>query len=97
MRFVICVLSFFSLSVLQTSFARGEMCITPWGMPVMEGQFVIAYFQDRPEPGMRCQSEMRFCNNGMLSGFYLYQNCIERWNGLGSPGDQGSNETRAAM
>ena len=52
-------------------------CIAPWGMPIGEGQFVVAFYEDRATGGRRCQSEMRFCNNGFLSGFYRYQNCTE--------------------
>lgn len=66
-----------SSSMFAPNTARAATCVTPWGMPVMEGQFVVAYYEDRPGPGRRCQSEMRFCNNGFLSGFYRYQNCVE--------------------
>ena len=69
--------AFMSACFLAPTVALGATCVTPWGMPVMEGQFVVAYYEDRPGPGRRCQSEMRFCNNGFLSGFYRYQNCVE--------------------
>lgn len=59
------------------SVAGGASCMTPWGMPVMDGQFVTAYYENRPAPGRQCQSEIRMCSNGYLSGFYSYQDCIE--------------------
>lgn len=53
-------------------------CPAPWGFPpVAEGQWVTAYYEERPTGGRRCQSEMRFCNNGFLSGSYRYQRCNE--------------------
>lgn len=53
-------------------------CPAPWGFPpVADGQWVTAYYEERPTGGRRCQSEMRFCNNGFLSGSYRYQRCQE--------------------
>lgn len=66
-----------ALASAENREALASTCVAPWGMPVAEGQFVVAYYEDRATGGRRCQSEMRFCNNGFLSGFYRYQSCTE--------------------
>lgn len=74
LRFAICLFGLLPVFLVEVANAT---CVAPWGMPVGEGQFVVAYYEDRATGGRRCQSEMRFCNNGFLSGFYRYQSCTE--------------------
>jgi hypothetical protein len=57
-------------------------CTSPWGTPLVEGETVTAYLQPQGSPGFKCQSEMRVCVNGLLSGSFLFQSCQE---------DQGCN------
>ena len=71
------ILFLFSLA-LTISVSAFADCYPPWGgMPVQEGQWITAYQEERPTGGRRCQSEMRFCNGGFLSGMYRFQRCQE--------------------
>ena len=53
----------------------GQYCSLPWGGSIPNGDSIIAY-QSLIEPcGSSCNSETRTCNNGILSGFFINQNC----------------------
>ncbi len=76
LRFVF-ALGVVSATLFITASAVAD-CHPPWGgFPISEGQWVTAYQEERPTGGRRCQSEMRFCNNGFLSGMYRFQRCQE--------------------
>lgn len=50
-------------------------CSLPWGGVIDQGANVTAYAASHVPYGSSCQGESRLCNNGALSGTYLYQNC----------------------
>jgi hypothetical protein len=66
-----------ALALISATPSFAAECITPWGVPVPEGQFVTAYYQRTSAPGQVCMSETRFCENGFLSGSYLYPSCVQ--------------------
>lgn len=45
------------------------------GQTIAHGQNVTAYASSSVAPGQSCSSQTRTCNNGSLSGSYLYSNC----------------------
>ena len=45
------------------------------GGTVPDGGSVIAYQSPNVAAGQLCASQTRFCNNGLLSGFYAYMSC----------------------
>lgn len=53
----------------------GVSCTTPWGATVADGATVTAY----SSANYPCQSQVRTCNNGTLSGAYTNRSCRERW------------------
>ena len=66
-----------TLSLLLTFTTAQADCITPWGMPTIEGGTVTAYLLPQAPPGNWCQSETRLCVNGALTGSYQNMSCIE--------------------
>lgn len=49
-------------------------CKTPWGTRISNGQYVVAYEGTRGYNGT-CNSERRYCQNGVLQGTYSYNYC----------------------
>lgn len=62
-----------SLAVIVTS--RAPQCSLPWGGTVASGSAVTAYQAPSVACGGSCQSEVRRCANGVLSGSYTSQSC----------------------
>jgi hypothetical protein len=50
-------------------------CVLPWGGSIASGATVTAYQASSVPCGSSCVSETRTCNNGVLSGTYINQNC----------------------
>lgn len=50
-------------------------CQLPWGGSIAHGQTVVAYASNQVACGQACQSEVRACNNGSLTGSYTRQSC----------------------
>lgn len=50
-------------------------CILPWGGAISHGQSVRAYNASDVGCGSQCQSELRICTNGVLSGSYTKSAC----------------------
>ena len=46
------------------------------GASVPHGSFATAYFTDSVPAGSSCSSQVRSCLNGVLSGSYLFDNCL---------------------
>lgn len=59
------------------SFACQAECLSPWGMPIQNGEVVTAYLNPQATPGMGCNSEVRVCLDDQLSGSYQFQSCQE--------------------
>lgn len=55
----------------------GRDCYAPWGGVVRDGFDVMAYKEQRPTGGARCEYEYRRCRDGYLSGWYQYSSCQE--------------------
>jgi hypothetical protein len=49
-------------------------CVSPWGSVHRSGEQITAY-ADKSAMGS-CRSEVRTCNNGVLSGDFAFENCI---------------------
>lgn len=52
-------------------------CPLPWGGTLDFGNTVTAYAAPQTACGEYCVSETRICENGVLSGSYTNQNCVE--------------------
>lgn len=52
-----------------------QQCRTPFGTVIGPGQKIIAYYALESTPSAPCVSEVRTCNNGVLSGSYQHQMC----------------------
>ncbi len=59
------------------AFAQERDCFAPWGGYVRHGSDVMAYKDQRPTGGARCEYQWRRCNDGFLSGWYQYSSCQE--------------------
>jgi hypothetical protein len=55
----------------------GTVCNTPWGSTLNSGSSVIAFSAATVPYGSSCSSvqEIRFCNNGALSGSFVNESC----------------------
>lgn len=54
---------------------NGAECVTPWGRRLNHGESTRAYKRAGSPFGDICDSEMRDCNNGELSGSYELKTC----------------------
>jgi hypothetical protein len=72
MKFII-----FAFALGYSGMALADGCTAPWGGYVGEGQMVQAYRESKATGGNRCEWQYRTCNNGFLSGWYMYQSCYE--------------------
>ena len=54
------------------SVAACASCTSPWGTTVVHGSSITAYLSNS---AATCTSQTRTCNNGTLSGSYIYQTC----------------------
>ena len=54
------------------SVAACASCTLPWGTTVVHGSSITAYLSNS---AATCTSQTRTCNNGTLSGSYIYQTC----------------------
>ena len=85
------------LAVQSAELAKVSPCQTPWGEEVLPGAEVVAY---RAQTSCRstCESQVRVCENGVLSGSNEFQyrsctpnichSCVLPWGGIlthGSP------------
>lgn len=70
-------LSFLIATFAVVAVAQANDCYAPWGNTVLDNSSVIAYRDDNPPAGQRCEKEWRSCSNGYLSGYYQYKNCRE--------------------
>ncbi len=52
-----------------------QTCVLPWGGTVASGASVTAYQASTVPYGSTCASELRVCDNGVLSGSYTAQSC----------------------
>ena len=50
-------------------------CTGPWGANLSHGASVTAYLEGSVDFGQSCVSESRTCQNGTVSGSYLFQTC----------------------
>lgn len=50
-------------------------CSLPWGGTLAHGKTTTAYKKNQVEYGGTCESEIRTCNDGTLSGSYASQSC----------------------
>ncbi len=50
-------------------------CALPWGGTIAHGASVTAYQSASVPNGQQCVSELRVCNNGVLSGSFQNQSC----------------------
>jgi len=63
-------------------------CTAPWGSTVPDGSQVVAFQDDNPlAPAQECVSEIRQCNDGVLSGSNTFQSCtvfctVPNYNGV---------------
>lgn len=73
----------FGLLLSFSAAAFGD-CYAPWGAYVREGMDVIAYKDQRPTGGARCEYQYRRCSNGYLSGWYTYGSCQEDYTCYGT-------------
>lgn len=99
--FLLLVISFLSLSgcVLlgetksqerdldsETVVEMGKACLTDFGDVPSGGSFV-AYLEPQVPTGQTCQSEVRVCQDGKLSGSYAFVSCFEGQPFFGNEGD----------
>jgi hypothetical protein len=61
-------------NAVLANFALRALCNLPWGGTLADGQSIIAY-QDSLNSDCASTFQNRFCNNGTLSGSYLYATC----------------------
>lgn len=60
-------------STTQVSPSEKSPCVTPWGEVVLNGQFIKTYKE--PEVSTKCETELRFCINGVLKWSFQYRTC----------------------
>lgn len=53
----------------------GASCSLPWGGTIVDGESVISYQTSNVPYGQVCQSELRVCRNGILSGSFTNAAC----------------------
>lgn len=61
-----------------------EACVFN-GSPIDDGGYVTAYQSFRAPAGLQCIAEIRFCENGTLSGSYAHATCTEEAPAVGEP------------
>lgn len=59
--------------------AESCACALPWGGTLTSGSQVAAYLTASPMYPTACVSEQRTCNNGVLSGSYSNQACVQQY------------------
>lgn len=64
-----------------------------YGKSVEHGTRVTAYDLPQARPGQPCVSEERVCNNGTLSGNYVYDSCTGEGGSDGDSGDDSGTDS----
>lgn len=59
----------------STTIPNINACSLPWGGSILSAESVTAYQASLVPSGQICQSQVRTCTNGVLSGNYQYQSC----------------------
>jgi hypothetical protein len=57
---------------------RARDCVAPWGTVVANGSSIVAWREPFSPLGRQCESQLRICQNGVLTGSYQYLNCVQR-------------------
>ncbi|MGZ6005161.1 MAG: type IV pilus modification protein PilV [Candidatus Saccharimonadales bacterium] len=71
----------------------GPVCTTPWNTTVASGGSTTAYQSSSVVSPSTCTSELRFCNDGVLSGTYTHQSCTANCTWAGGTVNDGSTVT----
>lgn len=58
------------------SVPQPRSCELPWGGSIAHGDSVTAYQSPSVPAGQSCVGEVRTCNDGVLSGSFLYATCV---------------------
>lgn len=64
-----------SFTSQSCSVAACAQCTLPWGGTINHGQSVTAFQASSVACGSSCSSQIRSCNNGVLSGTFSAQTC----------------------
>lgn len=65
----------YTREIIEQPVKLGNSCVTPQWQIIADNQSIIAYSSPIANTNNECQSEIRVCKNGKLSGSYTYQTC----------------------
>ena len=65
----------YSREIIDQPVILWNSCVTPQWQIIDDNQSIIAYFSPIANSKNECQSEIRVCKNGKISGSYTYQTC----------------------